>query len=369
MVNKQSEEKGKRDLAKLKKLGEQILAQLEVRKNPTLSIPIRSLSNTYYDEKKGILQIGNKTQKRYYLNLAHARKFMQNMLVAAETKKLIESGKTTSIRDLYYMLKHTISNSKENTFEEQEESNPMIEDLEVELDILREDLHLYASNRGSLVGNITIEDSGDTIEARRMGSGGWNIPSIVEDDVINFKNCDADFVLFCEKDAMWRRLNEDKFWQKHNCILMHGQGMAPRGVRRLLHRIDKELKLPIIVFVDNDPWGLYIYSVIKQGSINLAYESKRMAVPKARFVGLSSYDQEKFKLPNNVSIKLTNIDIKRSKEMLAYQWFQKKDWQDEIKHMLKKGVKLELEALSNKGISFASETYLPQKIKNEDYLT
>jgi hypothetical protein len=34
------------------------------------------------------------------------------------------------------------------------------------------------------------------------------------------------------------------------------------------------------VLVDNDPWGLYIYSVLKQGSINLAYESMRMAVPE-----------------------------------------------------------------------------------------
>ena len=35
----------------------------------------------------------------------------------------------------------------------------------------------------------------------------------------------------------------------------------------------------VYVLVDNDPWGFYIYSVMKQGSINLAYESMRMAVP------------------------------------------------------------------------------------------
>ena len=56
----------------------------------------------------------------------------------------------------------------------------------------------------------------------------------------------------------------------------------------------QELKLPIYVLVDNDPWGLYIYSVLKQGCINLAYESMRMAVPNVRFLGMSSYDYKKF---------------------------------------------------------------------------
>ncbi len=65
-----------------------------------------------------------------------------------------------------------------------------------------------------------------------MGSAGYSIPSIVERDVIEFKKCTAKFILHVEKDTVWRRFNEDKFWQKHNCILTHGGGQPPRGVRR-----------------------------------------------------------------------------------------------------------------------------------------
>jgi DNA topoisomerase-6 subunit A len=213
-----------------------------------------------------------------------------------------------------------------------------------------------------------VVDSGDTINCRQMGSGGWSIPSIVEENVVQFKKCDAKFILLVEKDAVWRRLNEDKFWKQHNCILLHGQGQPPRGVRRLLHRLVNELNLPLYVFVDNDPWGYYIYSVIKQGSINLAYESERMAVPQARFIGLSSYDAITYELPRNVMIRLDDGDVRRAKEIMAYPWFQKKHWQKEIKNMLKMGVKLELEALSKKGISFVSETYLPEKIKKKQFL-
>src|SRR3970282_687968 len=112
-------------------------------------------------------------------------------------------------------------------------------------------------------------------------------------DVIQFKRCDAKFVLHVEKDAVWQRFNEDKFWQKHNCILTPGGGQPPGGGRRLLHRMNQELKLPVYCVLDNDPWGYYIYSVLKQGSINLAYESTRMAIPEARFLGLGeSHDDQ-----------------------------------------------------------------------------
>ena len=194
------------------------------------------------------------------------------------------------------------------------------------------------------------------------------MPSIVEDHVVQFKKSEAKFILLVEKDAVWRRLNEDKFWKKHGCILIHGGGQPPRGVRRMVYRMHNELKIPLYVLVDNDPWGFYIYSVVKQGSINLAYESQRMAVPKARFIGLSSADRVKFKLPDNVTIRLDDKDVSRAKQMMAYQWFQRKQWQKELRTMLKSKVKLELEALSAKGISYISEEYLPKKLKDKDWL-
>ena len=79
-----------------------------------------------------------------------------------------------------------------------------------------------------------------------------------------------------------------------------------------MQRLHAELKLPVYVLVDNDPWGFYIYSVVKQGSINLAFESMRMAVPDARFIGLSSFDKVTYKLPSNVAIKMDDGDVARA---------------------------------------------------------
>jgi DNA topoisomerase-6 subunit A len=353
---------------RLSSLAAKAVQDITAQRNPAVSIPVRTLANVTYDPKKSIIELGVQRQSRALFNVGQARKFMQTFLVASACKELLDARKTTSIRDLYYITKHTIGDTRQNTFEEQEESDPIIEDLEVTIDSLREEMNLFASNRGAMVGDLTLTDSGDTIDLRRMGSGGWSVPSIVEEHVVQFGKCEAEMILLVEKDAVFRRLNEDKFWKKHKAILLHGQGMASRGVRRLLYRMVNELKLPLYVLVDNDPWGFYIYSVVKQGSINLAYESVRMAVPSARFIGLSSFDAEKYALPSNVTIKLDETDEKRAKQMLAYPWFERKEWQRELQHMMKRGVKLELEALSSKGISFISEDYLPRKLRNKEWL-
>ncbi len=358
----------KKTAQKIEKLADAVLKTVKSGKNPFVEIPIRSLANVKFNEKRRLIELGSQRQKRYFFNVSMAKKFMQTFLVSDACKELIDSGKTTSIRDLYYITKHTIGDTKQNTFEEQEESDPVIEDLEVALDALREELHLFASRKGSMVGPITIRDTGDTIDLRRMGSGGWAVPSIVESNVIELVKHEAKYILLIEKDAVWTRFNEDKFWKREKCIILQGGGQPPRGVRRLVQRLHSELRLPVYVLVDNDPWGFYIYSVMKQGSINLAYESMRMAVPDARFIGLSSFDKLTYKLPSNVAIKMDEGDVSRAKQMLAYPWFQAKQWQNEIQEMVKSGQKFELEALSRRGISFITEEYLPKKLKDRDWL-
>ena len=339
------------------------------RRDPHLDIPARSLSNVRFNKSRKIIEMGGQTNCRQLFNLSQAKSYMQTLLVATGCKSLIDQQKSTSIRGLYYLLKHTIEGTREETFATQEECDPIIEDLEVTLQSLREELHVYASNRGGMVGPITLIDDGDEIDCSRMGSGGYSIPSIVEANVIKFKSCDAKFILHVEKDTVWRRFNEDKFWRKHNCLLTHGGGQPPRGVRRMLHRLHNELELPIYCLLDNDPWGYYIYSVLKQGSINLAYESKRMAIPEAKFLGLRSRDYARCKLNQSVQIALNDTDIKRAKQIAAYPWFaDKKAWQREIADMLANGFKLEVESLISKDISYVTETYTPERIEEAEWL-
>jgi DNA topoisomerase-6 subunit A len=321
----------KKTLASLKSLADGVVQVAERSRPPHMDVPSRSLSNARYNKSKRYIEMGNNTTRRELFNLSQAKAYMQTLLIGSGCKQLIEQGKTTSIRGLFYLLKHTIEGTKEETFSDQSESDPIIEDVEVLLNALREELHVYASNRGTMAGNIVINDTGDEIDCSRF--------------------------------------NEDKFWKEHNCILTHGMGQPPRGVRRLLHRLHNELGLPIYCVLDNDPWGYYIYSVIKQGSINLAFESKRMSIPDAKYLGLRSIDFERCGLSPSVQIRLNENDRKRAKQIAKYPWFEgKPKWQKEIKTLLDNDFKLEVEALINKGISFVTETYVPERLEEKDWL-
>ena len=341
---------------------------------PTFDVPLRTSSNTTWDKKAGILRMGGAASTRQIFNLGQARKFMQSLRHAHGISRLIDQNKTTSLRGMFYTGLgdvHDANGKKvgEKTFDDQTESDAILEDLEVTLGALREELHIFAKKRGAMVGNITIEDSGDTIDCRKMGSGGYAIPSICEPDRVKFGTCEADFVLHVEKDTVWQRFNEDRFWKTHNCILTEGSGQPPRGVRRLLHRLNKELGLPIICLLDCDPWGHYIYSVIKQGSISLAFESERLAIPDAKFLGIRSDDFERCKLSDSVQISLNERDIARARQIAEYPWFKgHKGWQKEIAKLLKNGFKLEVEALINIDISYVTETYVPERLAAEDWL-
>ncbi len=132
-----------------------------------------------------------------------------------------------------------------------------------------------------------------------------------------------------------------------------------------------------IVYHNSDPYGFYIYSVYKVGSIQLSYESERLATPKARFLGVSMTDifggpgkkpwlSERER--KNFIIRATDRDIKRARELLSYSWFQTKKWKRELKIFLKKKAKLEIEALASKGLKFLAFEYIPRKIETGDWI-
>ena len=121
-----------------------------------MEIPSRSLSNVRYNKSKRFIEMGRGKNRRELFNLSQAKSYMQTVLVGNGCRQLINAGKTTSIRGLYYLLKHTIEGTREETFDEQKDCDPVIEDVEVMLSALREELHLYAKNAGAMVGPLSL---------------------------------------------------------------------------------------------------------------------------------------------------------------------------------------------------------------------
>src|SRR5678809_1471750 len=118
---------------KLVGVADVVINAAERSKDPTLTIPVRSLANVNFNEKRGIIEMGRRKQARTFFNVGMAKKFMQTMLVADALSELQRADLTTSLREIYYRTKHTMKGSHENTFDGQNESDPLIEDLEVSL--------------------------------------------------------------------------------------------------------------------------------------------------------------------------------------------------------------------------------------------
>ncbi|MFH1592891.1 MAG: DNA topoisomerase IV subunit A [Candidatus Woesearchaeota archaeon] len=350
----------------LKKFGKDLVGQVKKGKNPLIELPVRSLSNVEFDKKSRTLVLGNKMASRQFFNVAHAKKFLQTLEVAKVSGDLLKEKKHASLRDVFYMVKRTIPGTKVNVVDDQSESDSVIEDMELIVGKSREQLNVNANKMGSVAGKVVVEDKGDTIDWSKMGSGGWSIPSNVED--IKFKKVAAKYVLYMEKSAVWERLHEDRFWDKQNCIIMSSQGQTTRGIRRLLQRLYNEHKLPIYVLADWDIYGAYIYSVIKYGSIALAHLSEKMAIPGVRYLGITYQDIENYGLQKHL-IKLKDTDKARIKQVSQYAWFRDNTaWLKQFIMMKKIDAKAEIQALSARGISFISDTYLPTKIKAKDFI-
>ncbi len=355
---------------RIKKSAEAIVKEIKANKDPSFTTMQRGKSNVVWDEGKGYLGLGDKTITRNFLNVAHARKFMQTSMIMSKTHDYLSHNKTASIREIYYELKHTIKDTKENTFEGQDESDPIIVDLEHSVNTIREKLNLHANPKGTLYGNITLKDKmhhNDKFNASKLGRGGWSIMSRMEPEEIEIIESDAEYLLVVETEAMFERLIEEGFPKDNKCLLIGVGGQAARGARRLVHRVHNELDLPTYVFTDGDPYGWYIYSVIKQGSMALAAHSEFMSVPDSKYIGMTLDDITEFKL-ENVTENMKEGDIKRAKEMMAYPWFSDKIWQRQLQKALTDKKRIEQQALANRKLDFVATTYLPQKIKNKEFL-
>ncbi|QOJ79676.1 DNA topoisomerase IV subunit A [Infirmifilum lucidum] len=357
---------------RLESLGKQIAEQIMRGEPPYLEIPVRTLANTIWDRKRKMLLLGPKTARREFFDVGESKRFMQTVLMLKLILEARRQGAHPTIRDLYYRGKHTLTDKygkqlNENTWDDQRESNAVIQDIEVATGLLREHMGLMHDAKGRIVGQMMIRSKGDIIDLSRLGSGAYAIPSNV--DSLEILEVKADYVLVVEKGAIFEQLNEDEFWRKNNCILITGKGQPDRSTRRMVRRLWEEFDLPVYVLTDGDSYGFYIYSVYRSGSITLSYESERLATPEARFLGVAITDIEKYKIPKNFIIKATERDIKRAKELLNYPWFKEsKRWLEELNLFIERGQKVEIEALSGHGFRFLSDTYLPEKINKEEWI-
>ncbi|QIW24211.1 DNA topoisomerase IV subunit A [Sulfolobus sp. S-194] len=382
LTSKVDKEVRKKAADTLRQVFIKLIEQINNSEPPTMEIPKRTLGNTIYDEKRKLLLLGEEKLKRSFFDLNESKRFMQTVLMASIIYDALINDEYPTIRDLYYRGKHSIilkdprgKTYEENTWDEQKESDSVIVDIEVFTSLLREEMLILSKEKGKVVGDMRIRSGNDIIDLSKMGHGAYSIEPTP--DLIDFVDINAEFVLVVEKDAVFQQLHRAGFWKQYKAILVTSAGQPDRATRRFVRRLNEELKLPVYILTDADPYGWYIYSVFRIGSISLSYESERLATPNAKFLGVSMTDifGDSNKKPylseqerRNYIIKAKDADIKRATEIKNYQWFKTKAWQHEIEIFLNKKSKLEIEAMASKGLKFLAFQYIPEKIKSKDYI-
>jgi DNA topoisomerase-6 subunit A len=343
-------------IASLEKLGYDIYHALEENEFPYVTIPSRSTKNIMYDPKLRQYVLGEQTVRRTARNIRHLRPLTQLVWVAAIAHQLCTQGKTSTLRDVFYMAQ-----AYEMDFVDQYESDNIITDLETVIRFPREDFNIYPEERSSIFGDLTIEYTVAGYEGRRI-----NLLSHPDGFVIGptlstaeFVECGAERVIVIEKGAMFTRLVEEKAYEKFKAILIHTAGQPPRATRKLIRRLNREIGLPVYIFVDGDPWGMHIAMVIISGSANAAHLTD-LTTPDARWAGVYASDITRYKLPSD---SLTEMDIKRLYELKNDPRYRTGLWSREIDVFLQHKRKAEQEAFSRYGLSYIVDVYLKERME------
>ncbi len=341
-----------------------VYSKIMKSQKPTMSTPVRSLSNVKYLPKKGHFELMGRSKKRT-LTVNTVKTFAQTLKMMALSKELVESDDMATKREAYYISK----NWGKAGFDEQPESDTIMDDVEAMFGVNREQLRFVPEEKGGdIAGKLIVRDKDAKgkvlrIDCTKFGSGAYSIPVDVEG--LGFES-KAKFILAIETAGMFQRLVKYDYWDKQDCILVSMGGVPTRACRRFIRRLADSLKIPVYAFVDGDPYGYFnIYRTLKVGSGNAAHLNEFFCVPQVSFLGVTAQDIVDYKLPTH---PLKEVDIKRAKDALKNDPFVKhhKKWQASINQMLKMGVRVEQQAFAKYGLDFVVNEYLPNKLNGRD---
>ncbi len=338
---------------------DKVLEEIYKNGRPFIELPSRSSSNIFWDEENDLLLLGKQIMEKQFHTLTSVADITRLMRVLEVINELLNEDIHATKREIFY--------TDVNLFQDQKNSDKSIEDAATMLYTTRNSTHIVAAPKGTCVGRLRIRDRNDIIDLEGLGSGGWTISPML--DNIEIIESDAEFILVIEKDAAMMRLAEARFWRKYPCILLTAQGVGNVAVRMFLKRLSKELNLPVFSLVDSDPYGHYIHSVYLRGSKRLSYESPFLATPNIKLLGVLTRDLDKYKIPQEVRIKMNKQDEKRMKDMLNEDFVKKnKAWEEDLKLALKLKVKAEIQAFASHGFKFLTDVYLPEKLTTGDWI-
>ncbi|XP_054465040.1 meiotic recombination protein SPO11 [Anoplopoma fimbria] len=335
----------------------EIVTSLSRDEAPVLALPNRSSwANISFDSAVGLqMNSGSSVTTIRSDCPSSATKFAQILKIFLIIYRLVQSNSFATKRDIYY--------NNTQLFGTQKAVDGIVDDISCMLKVPRRSLHVMATSKGLISGDLCyMEEDGTRIDCRSSSAA-----VAVSSNIRGIRNIlsSAKFVMIVEKDATFQRLLDDDFCTKMSpCILITGKGVPDVNSRLMVRKLWDALHVPVFALVDADPHGIEIMCIYKYGSVAMSFEAHSLTVPSVMWLGLLPSDLQRLRVPEDALIPLTSRDENKLQSLLKRPYVTSKpDWQKEMELMQQSKVKAEIQSLAAIAPDFLTSIYLPNKLR------
>uniref|UniRef100_UPI0037E8211D meiotic recombination protein SPO11 n=1 Tax=Semicossyphus pulcher TaxID=241346 RepID=UPI0037E8211D len=334
-----------------------IVTSLSKDEAPVLALPNRSSwANVSFDSAIGLQMSSGSSVTTIRSDCASSvTKFAQIVNILMVIYRLVQSNSYSTKRDIYY--------NNTQLFGSQKTVDSIVDDISCMLKVPRRSLHVLATAKGLISGDLCyLEEDGTRIDCRSSSAA-----VAVSSNIGGIRNIvsSAKFVMIVEKDATFQRLLDDDFCTKLSpCIMITGKGVPDVNSRLMVRKLWDTLRVPIFALVDADPHGIEIMCIYKYGSVAMSFEAHSLTVPSVMWLGLLPSDLQRLRVPEDALIPLTTRDESKLDSLLKRPYLTSQpDWQREMELMQQTKVKAEIQSLAAIAPDFLTNIYLPNKLR------
>ncbi len=295
-----------KDIPKVAKdLCNTMLLDLEKAKRPVLEAVKCSLDNSEYNPKVGYLTPAGK-KVRTELNVSSVQKMARTIFMLEILLNNLKVGAVNTKRELYYIAKGLVKSTghlKPLDFDDQPESDAIIDFIGDMLEVYREEMNCFANDRGGqtyskqLVVTENLPDgSVANVDLSSLGTTPFQPKNRPQSFKLKAKK-KIDFCLVIESEGTANTLVANGMHTRHNCIIIGAQGVPSNAVRGWCKTIEEQLAVPMYFYGDLDAYTLQnIYRTLKAGSAASLIRNSDFSAPDVRFLGVLPEDVKKYDL-------------------------------------------------------------------------
>ena len=344
-------------LNKIELLTLSIVRELSQGKDFPLSLLVTTKENCIQNES-GILYCGNKKNEKTLLSKKSkqiSNKYVKIWIVTNYIHMIVSSGKEVTLREAYYFLK--------TYFGSQNEFSKRLIDIMGIFECQRECLGIVGSSSGAIAGLVQWIEPGLYCDCSNTSLGGKRLPGSVKE--VRFKSLGARYIIVVEKDAVFNLLCEDKIWDKMPCVIFTGCGYPSLGARKILKKLEEDIRVPILGLFDYNPHGVRILFTYKFGSIGLGLETIHYTI-NVKWLGVHLVDVSSSETPEHVWMDWNKSDHSTHKSNVnTFQSILSRSANEELIKMGEIQRKVEIEAIEYR---ISIPKYILDKILQRDYI-